>query len=66
MGLGYQIDILVEEEIIIELKSKEKLIKVDYKQILTHMKLANIRLGLLVNFGVSQLKDGIHRKVNKF
>ena len=66
MGLGYQIDILVEEEIIVELKSKEKLTEVDHKQILTYMKLADIKLGLLVNFGVSQLKDGIHRKVNKF
>lgn len=66
MGLGYQIDILVEEEIIIELKSKEKLTEVDHKQILTYMKLANIRLGFLVNFGASKLKDGIHRKVNKF
>ncbi len=66
MGLGYRMDVLVENEILIELKSKEKLTEADHKQILTYMRLAGLRLGLLVNFGVLHLKDGIHRKVNGF
>ncbi|MCF8244189.1 MAG: GxxExxY protein [Saprospiraceae bacterium] len=66
MGLGYRMDIFVENEILIELKSKEKLTEVDHKQTLTYMKLKGIRLGLLINFGVLHLKDGIHRKVNGF
>jgi len=64
MGIGYRIDILVEEEIIVELKSKSALVEAEHKQIITHLKTANKRLGLLVNFGEAHLRDGIHRKVN--
>ncbi len=66
MGLGYRIDILVENEIIIELKSKMLVVEADHKQIITHLKIAEKRLGLLINFGEAHLKDGIHRKVNNF
>ncbi len=66
MGLGYRMDVLVEGEIVVELKSKADLSEADHKQILTHMKTANKRLGLLVNFGEAHLKNGIHRKVNGF
>ena len=66
MGLGYRIDILVENEIIVELKSKMLVVEPDHKQIITHLKIAEKRLGLLINFGEAHLKDGIHRKVNQF
>ena len=66
MGLGYRIDVLVEEEIIVEIKSIRTLTEVDHKQIITYLKTAEKRLGLLVNFGEAHLKDGIHRKVNGF
>ena len=66
MGLAYRIDILVEDEIIIEIKSKSDLAEADHKQIITYLKTTNKRLGLLVNFGVAHLKDGIHRKVHRF
>ena len=65
MGLGYRIDVLVEDEVIVELKSKLNLVEAEHKQIITHLKTAEKRLGLLVNFGEAHLKDGIHRKVNK-
>ena len=65
-ALGYRIDILVENEIIVELKSKMLLVETDHKQIITHLKIAGKRLGLLINFGEAHLKDGIHRKVNNF
>ena len=66
MGLGYRIDILVEDEIIVELKSRIKLVEADHKQIITYLKTAGKKLGLLVNFGEVHLKNGIHRKVNGF
>ena len=58
---GYRIDILVEDSVIIELKSIEKLIPVHEAQILTYMKLTSKEVGLLINFNVSLLKDGIVR-----
>ncbi|MBN2375112.1 MAG: GxxExxY protein [Sedimentisphaerales bacterium] len=58
LDCGYRIDILVENEIIIELKSVEKLNRVHEAQILYYMKLANIKQGFLVNFNVTLLKDG--------
>jgi GxxExxY protein len=66
MGLGYRIDVLVEDEIILEIKSVEALSEVHHKQLITYLKVANKRLGFLINFGSVHLKDGIHRKVNGF
>ncbi|MFM9946498.1 MAG: GxxExxY protein [Saprospiraceae bacterium] len=66
MGLGYRIDVLVEDEIILEIKSVEALSEVHHKQLITYLKVANKRLGFLINFGSAHLKDGIHRKVNGF
>ena len=66
MGLAYRMDVFVENEILIELKSKETVPESDHKQTITYLKLKDLRLGLLVNFGVLHLKDGIFRKVNKF
>lgn len=58
---GYRVDILVEDSLIIEIKSVEQIISVHSSQILTYMKLAHAKLGLLINFNVPILKDGIKR-----
>lgn len=63
LDAGYRIDLLVEKEIIIELKSVEEIAPIHKAQILTYMKLANKHLGLLINFNVTQLKQGIKRFV---
>lgn len=56
-----KIDLLVNEEILIELKSIDKLAKVHYKQVRTYLRLLNLHVGLLINFNVSSLKEGIAR-----
>ncbi len=60
---GYRIDLLVEDQIIIELKSTESLTDVHLAQILTYMKLSDCKLGLLINFNVKYLKNGIKRVI---
>lgn len=60
---GYRIDIIVENSIIIEIKSVESLTDIHLAQILTYLKLSNCKLGLLVNFNVRHLKDGIKRVI---
>ena len=62
---GYRADIIVESKVIIELKSVEFLAPVHKKQLLTYLRLADKRLGLLINFGEALIKDGITRIVNK-
>lgn len=59
---GFRIDILVENEIVIELKACEKLLPVHEAQVLTYMKFKKATLGFLINFNVPLIKDGIHRK----
>ncbi len=61
LDCGYRIDLLVEDEVIVELKSVEELLPIHQAQILTYMKLANISTGLLINFNVPRLKHGIER-----
>jgi len=61
---GFRADMLVEGKVIVELKSVEKYNKVHSKQLLTHIKLSDKRLGLLLNFGAVLMKDGIERVVN--
>jgi GxxExxY protein len=61
---GFRADLLVQEGVIVELKSVEKLAPVHFKQLLTYLRLADKRLGLLINFGEALIKDGIHRVVN--
>lgn len=61
---GYRIDLLVENKLVIEIKSVEALNDVHLAQTLTYMKLGNYKLGLLINFNVSRLKDGIKRVIN--
>lgn len=63
---GYRIDLLVENKVIIELKSVEHLTDVHTAQVLTYLKLSNRKIGLLINFNVYRLKDGIKRLINKY
>jgi GxxExxY protein len=63
---GYRIDLLVEEKIVLELKTVEKFTDVHSAQILTYMKLGNYPLGLLVNFHTKLLKNGIKRFINTY
>ena len=63
LDVGYRIDLLVENSVIIELKSVEKMLPIHEAQILTYMKLAEIPVGLLINFNVIKVKDGIKRYV---
>ena len=60
---AYRLDLLVENKIIIELKSVESLHNVHFKQLLTYLKLSNRKVGYLINFNVERLKGHIHRKV---
>ena len=62
---GFRIDLLVEGRVIVELKSVEKLAPVHSKQLLTYLRLTNLHVGLLINFGAATLKEGLHRIVNK-
>jgi GxxExxY protein len=61
---GYRIDLLVEKKLVIEIKSVEALNDIHLAQTLTYMKLGSYKLGLLLNFNVVKLKDGIKRVVN--
>jgi GxxExxY protein len=61
---GYRIDLLVGSKLVIELKSVEALNDIHLAQTLTYMKLGNYKLGLLINFNVMRLKDGIKRVIN--
>ena len=65
IAVGFRIDMIVEEKVIVELKSVEKLAPVHQKQLLTYLRLADKRLGLLINFGEARIKDGIQRVVNQ-
>lgn len=64
LEIGYRIDIVVENKLVIEIKSVEALNDVHLAQTLTYLKLGNYKLGLLINFNVVRLKDGIKRVVN--
>jgi GxxExxY protein len=61
---GYRIDILVEKKLVLEIKSVEALHNVHLAQVMTYLKLGDFRLGLLINFNVAVLKDGIRRVIN--
>jgi GxxExxY protein len=60
---GFRIDVLVEQELIVEVKAVEALAPVHTAQVLTYLKLTDLRLGLLINFNVALLKDGLKRVV---
>jgi len=61
---GFRADLIVEDKVIVELKSVEKIAPVHKKQLLTYLRLADKRLGLLINFGLELIRDGISRVVN--
>jgi iron complex transport system substrate-binding protein len=61
---GFRADLIVNDCVIIELKSVENLASVHKKQLLTYLRLTGMKLGLLINFGAPLIKDGIHRVVN--
>lgn len=61
---GFRADIVVEDKVILELKSVEAVLRVHKKQLLTYLRLADKRLGLLINFGAEVIRDGISRIVN--
>ena len=62
---GYRLDLLVNDKVIVEIKSVEKLAKVHHKQVLTYLKLSKLKLGILVNFNEDNITKGIFRKVNE-
>ena len=64
LDVGYRIDIIVEDKFIVEIKSVEALNDVHLAQLLTYLKLSDCKLGLLINFNVKLLKDGVRRVVN--
>ena len=66
LGEGLRLDLLVEDSLIVELKSIDELKPVHYKQLLTYLKLLDKRIGLLINFNVNDFRDGIKRVVNDF
>ncbi len=66
LNLDFRIDLLVAEEIIIELKAVDTLLPVHEAQIITYLRLADKRLGFIINFNVPKLIDGFKRKVNNF
>ena len=63
---AYKIDLLIEDMLIAELKSKHPLPPVDFNQIHTHLSLTGLKHGLLVNFKVPKMKEGVHRAYNNF
>jgi GxxExxY protein len=64
MELGFRADLIVENKVIIELKSVENIVPVHPKQLLTYLKITGLKLGLLINFNEALIKDGITRIVN--
>jgi len=58
---GFRLDMLVEDSLVLELKAVDEILPVHLAQILTYLKLSNRRLGLLINFNVTRIKDGIKR-----
>jgi GxxExxY protein len=66
LDCGYRIDLLVNETVVVELKTVESILPVHEAQLLTYLKLSKCPAGLLINFFVSKLKDGVKRMVNDF
>ena len=64
LDIGFRSDLIVEDKVIVELKSVETLSKVHSKQILTYLKINDMKLGLLINFNEALIRDGIYRIVN--
>ena len=66
LSCGYRLDLMVEDDVIVEIKSVDKLLPIHQAHILSYLKLSNCKVGLLINFNVTVLKNGIKRVVNNF
>ncbi|MGI4760900.1 MAG: GxxExxY protein [Janthinobacterium lividum] len=64
MDAGFRMDLLAENRVVVKIKSVDTLLEVHHMQLLTYLKLSGHKLGLLINFNVPRLKEGIVRKVN--
>ncbi|OGX83713.1 GxxExxY protein [Hymenobacter glacialis] len=64
LEVGYRLDLLVEDKVIVELKTVDTVLDIHHMQLLTYLRLSGHRLGLLINFNVPLIKAGIYRKVN--
>ncbi len=64
LDVGFRLDLLIEDKVIIEIKSIETLAEVHHKQTITYLKVTGLKLAILVNFNVEEIKSGIFRKVN--
>jgi len=64
LDIGFRLDLLVENKVIIELKSVEQILNVHHKQLLTYLRLSDLKLGILVNFNTDDISNSIYRKVN--
>ncbi|MFG4001062.1 GxxExxY protein [Flavobacterium aquidurense] len=65
LDIGYRLDIIIENKLILEIKSVDALNEIHFAQLLTYLKLTNCKLGLLINFNVVLIKNGMRRVVNK-
>ena len=63
LDVGFRADIIMQDKLVVEIKSVEYLEKVHHKTVLTYLRLSGIKLAILVNFNVNLIKDGIHRKI---
>jgi GxxExxY protein len=63
---GFRIDLVVENSVIVEVKSLDRVVSIHRKQVLTYLRLTDLRVGLLLNFGADTMKEGITRVVNEF
>jgi GxxExxY protein len=66
LDCGYRLDLLVEEEVVIEIKAVDRLMPMHQAQLLSYLRLSGCKVGLLINFNVKMLKDGVRRIVNDF
>lgn len=66
LDVGYRLDLLIEKKVIVEIKSVETLAKVHFKQLVTYLKLSDLKVGILVNFNTAEISGSIYRKVNNF
>jgi GxxExxY protein len=64
MDIGYRIDLLIENKVLMEIKSVESIVEVHHKQVITYLKLSGLQLGLLLNFNTSNIANSIYRKAN--
>ena len=66
LDCGYRIDLLVEDKVIVEIKSVDQIMPIHHAQVISYLKLSGCKVGLLINFNEKLLKHGIHRIVNEF